>query len=112
MLGPATAGLGSDVVYSITHTNNNGDDDDECEIDDLLPDDLTYVSSTSGGVYNAANRTVSWNLGNVPGGLTKTVNVTARLSSTAEVGSLVVNQAQFSGLLNSPIATAATMVMP
>ena len=114
MVGPATAAPGSLIEYAITYTNSrDDDDDDECEIDDFLDDDdLTYVSSSDGGSYDPATGAVTWTLGNVSGGLSKTVTVTARVSSTAQPGTLMISQAQFSGLLNSPLATTATMVLP
>ncbi len=111
-LGPVVAAPGSTIEYTITYGNRHGDDDDDCEVEDRLPDDLTYVSSTEGGDYDATTRTVTWRLGDVSGDLTKTVSVTGTVSPFATIGSTLVNQALFAGLVGSPVATTATMVMP
>lgn len=112
--GPGVASPGSLAEYTITYTNVGNTDDDDCEIDDLLPDDLAYVSSTRGGVYDAASNTVTWHTGPVAAGASTTVNVTARVSSSAPIGSVLTSTAYF-GLLGanaSPLATVSTMVLP
>jgi uncharacterized repeat protein (TIGR01451 family) len=113
-LGPAVAQPGSTITYTITFTNHGDIDDDDCEIDDLLGDDLTYVSSTGGGVYDAANRTVTWRTGKVAAGASSTFTVDAKVSDDAAVGSVLMNQAYLGqlGLDLSPLATATTMVLP
>ena len=112
-LGPAVASPGSTVQYTITYTNTGDRDDVDCEIDDLMSDDLTYVSSTGGGVYDLATRIVSWNSGAVAAGAARTVTLTARVSSSATVGSTIVNRAYFGalGLDASPLGTATTLVV-
>ena len=112
-LGPPVASPGSTVEYTIAVTNH-GDIDNDCEIDDLLPDDLTYVSSTGGGVYDAATRTVTWNTGTVTAGTTRTVTLTARVSTSAAIGSTLINRAYFGalGIDASPLASATTLVLP
>jgi fimbrial isopeptide formation D2 family protein len=113
MRGPAVASPGSTVEYTITYTNLGDDDDDDCEIDDLLDDDLTYVSSTGGGTYDAATRTVTWTTGNVAAGATRTVTLTAKVSSSAGAGSVLVNRAYFGrlGIDAAPFASATTLVL-
>lgn len=112
-LGPAVASPGGTVEFTVTYTNL-GDIDDDCEIDDLLPNDLTYVSSTGGGTYDAATRTVTWTTGRVAAGETKTFNMTATVSDSAGIGSVLVNQAYFRllGIGVSPLGTSTTLVVP
>jgi extracellular elastinolytic metalloproteinase len=113
-LGPAVAKPGSTITYTITFTNLGDTDDDDCEIDDLLGDDLTYVSSTGGGTYDAATRTVTWKTGPVASGTSRTFTVDAKVSDDAAAGSVLMNQAYLGrlGLDLSPLATATTMVLP
>ena len=113
-VGPPVASPGSTVEYTITYTNHGDIDDDDCEIDDLLGDDLTYVSSTGGGAYDPATDTVSWNTGNTAPGVARTVTLTARISPDVAVGTMIMNRAYFGGLgLDySPVGTATTLVMP
>jgi uncharacterized repeat protein (TIGR01451 family) len=108
--GPLTARAGSNVTYSITYRNMGSRPDNGCEIDDLLGPGLAYVSST-GGTFNAATRTVRWNLSGVAPGASETVRVTARV--TGAVGAVLLNQAWFRRLgVNSPTASATTIVIP
>ena len=116
MTGPATAKAASTVEYTITYTNSSGDngDDDDCEIDDLMPDDLSYVSSTDGGVYDAASRTVTWHTGPTAAGASQSVSVTATVSPFVSFGTVITNQAYFGrlGLVGSPLAIYETVVVP
>jgi extracellular elastinolytic metalloproteinase len=112
-LGPPVAAPGDTVEYTISVTNH-GDVDDDCEIDDLLPDDLTYVSSSGAGVYDAATRTVTWDTGTIAPGATRVLTLTARVSSSATIGSTLINRANFGalGVDASPPAAATTLVLP
>jgi hypothetical protein len=123
MTGPATAAAASTVEYTITYTNSsgdnggdddNGDDDDDCEIDDLMPDDVSYVSSKGGGVYDSASRTVTWHTGPVAAGASRSVSVTATVSPFAVFGTVITNMAYFGGLGigTSPLAIYETVVVP
>jgi len=84
-------------------------------ITDILPWGADFVSATNGGMYNASTRTVTWNLGTVPAGISGTVQLTVRVSPTsATLLSSIVNQAEFTGqwTVSAPTADAATLVLP
>ncbi|MGH3456523.1 MAG: hypothetical protein ACRDP2_19115, partial [Nocardioidaceae bacterium] len=111
-IGPATAKPGGTVTYTVTFANLGTADDDDCEIDDLLGDDLTYVSSSAGGVYNSATRTVTFHTGKVAAGGTKSMTVTAKVKPATALGSVVTNQASLKAFGTSgPLATATTLVV-
>ncbi|MFN0200906.1 MAG: hypothetical protein ACKVTZ_05270, partial [Bacteroidia bacterium] len=61
--------IGNNITYEISFCNpsnastNGGLDVLNAVMIDTLPVGATYVSSTLGGVYNAGNHTVTWNLG-------------------------------------------------
>jgi hypothetical protein len=115
MTGPATAAAASTVECTITYTNSSGDNgDDDCEIDDLMPDDLSYVSSTDEGVYDSASRTVMWHTGPVAAGASQSVSVTATVSPFASFGTVITNMAYFGqlGIGASPLAIYETVVVP
>jgi len=101
-------------TITFTNLSGGGDDDDDCEIDDLLPDDLTYISSTGGGTYDPATRTVTWTTGSVAAGQSKTFTLTAEVSDSAEIGSVLINRSYFHllGIDVSPLGSATTMVVP
>src|SRR5690606_10826726 len=57
---------------------------------DVLPEALTFVSATDGGVYDPDAHTVTWDLGSVPAGEDVLVSVTVRAPLE---GALIVNTA-------------------
>jgi uncharacterized repeat protein (TIGR01451 family) len=86
--------LGGQVVYTIT-LNNDGDvTAQEVVLTDVLPVSLTVLSVDGGGT--ATGNTVSW-AGTIPGQSSKTLIITATLStSTSLYGQSVTNTAMFS----------------
>jgi uncharacterized repeat protein (TIGR01451 family) len=107
--GPATAKPDTKVTYTITYTNTSSRDDDDCEIDDLLPQGMNFVSSTGGGTWNSTTRTVTWHTGPVAAGQSKTVTVTARVKASTAPGTSLVNTATIANLLT---VTTTTLVVP
>jgi hypothetical protein len=81
---------------------------------DRLPGNLTFVSASDGGSYDAASHAVVWNLGSVGAGVKESVTLTARIQPNAKPGTVVRNTASFSGELttSAPTAVAATVVVP
>uniref|UniRef100_UPI0030EDAA14 DUF6923 family protein n=1 Tax=Leptobacterium meishanense TaxID=3128904 RepID=UPI0030EDAA14 len=78
------AGAGANVTFTITVDNNGPDDATGVEVDDLLPDGYTYVSSTpSIGTYNQF--TGIWNIGNVAvADPPRTLTITATVNPTGD----------------------------
>ena len=111
--GPTTAARGSHYEYTLSYRNLGPFASQNAKIVDRLPAGLRFVSSTGGGVYNHAARTVTWNLGSVAKDATGSLKLNVQLSPTASVGSVLVNQAEFTGDLTvSPPVAAATAVTP
>lgn len=73
---------GQNIVYTNT-VNNTG-----CValvnylMTDTLPTNVTFVSATNGGTYNAGNRVVSWTV-NVPAGTSQTYQFTVNINAGA-----------------------------
>lgn len=87
-------GLGEELTYDLTVTNHSAKTDaTEVVVTDQLPAQLTYVSATDGGVYDADAHTVTWNLGTLPKGETRLVQVTATVSETTPAGDTITNTA-------------------
>ncbi len=114
MAAPLTAAPGATIQYDLTYTNFGPEPSMNATITDVLPADLNFVSATGPATYNAATRTVTWNLGTVPVLYTGTVQLTARVSPTALIGTAIANQAEFRGDLtvSPPTAAAVTLVLP
>jgi hypothetical protein len=71
------------------------------------------VSSTGGGVYDAATHSVTWTTGSVAAGASRTFTLTAKVSEGASSGSVLLNRAYFGrlGLDASPLASTTTLVV-
>jgi hypothetical protein len=111
MTGPGVARAGSTVEYTITWSSG-AKPDDRCEIDDVLPGDLTFGSASNGGVYDAATNTVAWKTGSVPAATVTTLTLTGQVNPGAAPGSTLVNTSSIAGIIFGPFARAETTVVP
>jgi uncharacterized repeat protein (TIGR01451 family) len=112
MTAPPTVVAGRLLPYRLDYANVGPAPSQSAQIVDYLPPGVTFVSASNGGAYNAATRTVTWNLGTVPiamGG----VDLVVRVSLTTPPGSVLVNRAEFTGLatVSPPTAEAVTLVV-
>lgn len=58
---------------------------------DKLTDALSFVSASDGGTYDAASRTVTWTLGTLQPGETRTLTLVTKVSATAVDGQMLSN---------------------
>jgi uncharacterized repeat protein (TIGR01451 family) len=86
---------GTDVVFTVTVTNNGPDAASGLTISDLLPAGLTYVDSApSQGTYS--NVTGVWNIGALPSASSENMTITATV--TGAVGTPITNAAAIATL--------------
>lgn len=109
---------GDTVVYTLSLTNPSEYDATGIWVTDLLPSDVTYISSTpSQGTYNFS--TGIWNVGNIPSGdsTTVTLQVAAQVNS-GTLGKTINNTASITALnetdpeLSNNSAIAGITVVP
>ncbi|WP_168733510.1 DUF11 domain-containing protein [Deinococcus sp. Arct2-2] len=81
--GTATL-AGTNIVYTLTASNLGPSNAAGVTISDPLPSNVSYVSSSNSGVYDAAARTVTWTVGavNVGTPVSRTVTVTPPLNGS------------------------------
>ncbi|WP_457652289.1 FlgD immunoglobulin-like domain containing protein, partial [Rhodocaloribacter sp.] len=86
----ATVGVGTDVTFTLTITNNGPDDlsefgvDAGIEVTDLLPAGLAFVSATpSEGAYDDV--TGLWSVGALANGASATLEITTTVNTTGTV---------------------------
>ena len=111
MTGPGVAQAGGSVDYTITWSSGAAADNG-CQVDDVLPGDVTSVSASNGGVYDAATNTVSWKTGSVPAATVTTLHLTGQVIPSAAPGSTLVDVSSIGGLIFGPFARAETAVIP
>jgi uncharacterized repeat protein (TIGR01451 family) len=73
--GPQRGNPNQELTYELTVTNTGSGVAGGVKLIDTLPEGLDFVSAGEGGMYNAATRTVQWELATLGGGQSKAVNV-------------------------------------
>ena len=109
--GPLTAAAGSNVLYTISATNLGPETASSARVVDTLPGGTTFVQASGGGQFNAANRTVSWQVGDVPVDATRTRTLVVRVPTGTDAGTLLLNQARFTAPLTVSTPAAALTVV-
>jgi uncharacterized repeat protein (TIGR01451 family) len=81
----STVHRGDQVTYTLTYGNTGTASASGVVLTDALPVDLDYVtgSAISGGTYDAATRTLTWQLGGLAAGANGAVTYTAQVAQTA-----------------------------
>lgn len=91
--GVDLAAPGDQLTYTIDYENYGYNAADDVVIVDTLPEKVTFVSATNGGVYNPATRTVKWEVGTLAIGQTGQVAVTVALDPVFEPGTTTLTNA-------------------
>jgi uncharacterized repeat protein (TIGR01451 family) len=73
------------VTFTITAHNNGPTDAEGVQVTDLLPEGLTYVSSTPSGTTTYNNITGIWNIGTLLNGGEATLNIVANVTTTGTI---------------------------
>lgn len=82
--GPSTPRyLGRNAEFTITVTNNGNTVARDTVLTDSVPPGLEFVSASDGGTFGGGN--VTWRLGNMDPGATRTVTVTLKVNSAGTV---------------------------
>lgn len=112
--GPATAAAGSLATYRLTYRNAGPADSGEARVTDSLPAGMRFVSASDGGLYDAATRKVTWDLGTVSVGETDSLRLTVRIGLGVDPGTSLVNRATYTAVatVSPPTAIAITTVTP
>ncbi len=88
----ATPTLGSNVVFTVTATNNGPSNASSVKVNDLLPTGLSFVSAAP-SVGSYSNATGLWTVGSLANGASATLAITATVTRAQSM----VNQATSSG---------------
>ena len=110
--GPALGDQGKTITYTLAYSNLGPAPSEQAKITDKLPAGVTFVSLTGPGTYNASTRTVTWNIGTVAVLADGSVQLTVRVADWVSTGSVITNQATFSGAMTTATpALAVTLVL-
>jgi uncharacterized repeat protein (TIGR01451 family) len=90
-IAPATPGIGQNVTFTVTVTNNGPSAATGVMVNDALPSGLTYVSDDGGGAYDP-------NLGQwAVGSLAASASATLHIVATVDTSSPLLNRAFVAG---------------
>jgi uncharacterized repeat protein (TIGR01451 family) len=108
----ANYNVGDTAVYNIDVLNNGPNTATNAVVTDTLPTGLTYLSSTLGGVYDAATRTVTWTVASLGNGVHFLATVSATVTADA-AGKTVTNTLQAKDdQMVDPVSTTASIYVP
>jgi uncharacterized repeat protein (TIGR01451 family) len=82
------------VLYTLTIANFGTREPQGVVVTDTLPANLTFVSASDGGVWNAATRTITWTIAKVAYQQTLSRTVTAKVDAAPPFNTPAVNTAQ------------------
>ncbi len=82
---PSQVNCGEQFIIPITVSNTSTVDAHNVMVNNPLPSGLAYVSSSPAGMFTNGN--VNWNLGTLPAGSQRTINLTVSANPTGRFGS-------------------------
>jgi len=94
------------VTYSTGDTGDIG-----CEIDNDLPDNLSFVAATGGGTFTPASHKIIWKLPSLAANSIGSVSFTVQVSPGATSGDVLTNKAYFAGFDLAPTTLLDTTVL-
>jgi len=71
---------GDVIKFTLTITNSGLENTTGVQVKDYLPDGFTYISNNGGASFS--NGTLTWNIGNLDNGQTKTLEITVTVNAT------------------------------
>ncbi len=93
--GPATVNAGGNISYSLAWTVAGNTTATNAVITDVIPANTTFVSADNGGTFNAATKTVTWNLGTKAPGASGTVGLVVKVASPIANNTVISNTGCF-----------------
>jgi|GEM_PF-2327828 len=94
---PPNVAPGGQVTYTISIENPSAESVSNVTIVDNLAVELVFDWASDGGVYDSDTRTVTWTLGTIDPGQTKTVTLVATVKEDTPGGITIVNFATVDG---------------
>jgi len=103
-------GPGSPVTFTMSCSNAGTAAATSTTLTDQLDPLLTFVSATDGGSYDPGSGTVTWFLGTLDAGASRSVSVTVNVSVEALPGDNIPNQATLFATGVAPVASNIVIV--
>jgi uncharacterized repeat protein (TIGR01451 family)/MYXO-CTERM domain-containing protein len=105
---PNPVAAGGALTVTLDYANTGSGAGGMATIVDMLPANTTFVSSSTGGSYDAASNRVSFNLGSLAMGATGSVSYVVRVATPLANGTVLSDMATFSATNNSPVTASSS----
>jgi uncharacterized repeat protein (TIGR01451 family) len=106
------AQVGEEVAFTITVTNPNNADYNGLTVTDVLPPQVDFINATTplgSSSYDAASRTVTFNLGTLGPNQTVALTIRARLNAQAQPPAVIDNVAMMNNVVTSNLTSIQTV---
>ena len=101
--------VGDNAIYNIDVLNNGPNTATNVVITDTLPAGLTFVSTTQGGVWNLATRTITWTVDNLANGAHFLATITATVTADAAAKHLINTAQAKNDQIITPVTTTTSI---
>lgn len=102
---------GSNVLFNLAYQNTGTAVGTNVILEDIVPPDMDYVSSTGGGIYDDETNTVTWTDPGLAPGEGGQVQLTLRVNGSAPDGTVIENTAAISADLAVGVIASATVTV-
>jgi uncharacterized repeat protein (TIGR01451 family) len=109
--GPATVQPAQEISYVLHYANIGNSTVPLATIVDTLPEHVTFLSASDGGVYEMASNTVTWELVDLQAGSSGMVSVNVVLDTPLAEQSIITNTANLDSAVTEPVRATATSVV-
>ncbi len=110
LAAPEPVEAGANLTYTIDWAVTGNEPSPDAMIVDTLPDHLTFVSATGGGVYDNATRTITWDLGELMTPQSGSFEVVVAVDTPMYNGTQLTNAVLFSDSDPGTAADGASVI--
>lgn len=102
---------GGQVTYTLQFTNIGNAPATNIALQDYLPELTNFISASGGGIYNEAERVVTWTISSLAVGATSQVQLTLQIDESAPQGSVIINSSTIQSDDSTPLTDSESIIV-